>query len=257
MSKIKLTGHASGTGVLTVTAPNTSTDRTITLPDTTGTLLDENSSVPAANLTGTVADARISALTASKLTGALPAISGASLTAIPAANLTGSLPAGMGGKILSYAAGQIQMTSNISHSGSCAITATGVTFSITSTVTNSNFIIDASGWTPHINTAPSGGNTGSAQWLYRKVNSGSYSSATTYPVYSRYINGNAAYNWDEDTGHCHVYDSALTHTAGDTITYQFYVQAYNCGDTGYFNHLGGGSSGSDALTLNWTILEVN
>ena len=32
MAKIKLTGHASGTGVLTVTAPNTSTDRTITLP---------------------------------------------------------------------------------------------------------------------------------------------------------------------------------------------------------------------------------
>jgi len=33
--------------------------------------------------TGTVADARISALTASKLTGALPAISGASLTGLP------------------------------------------------------------------------------------------------------------------------------------------------------------------------------
>jgi hypothetical protein len=82
MAKVKIQGHASGTGVITVTAPNTSTDRTITLPDTTGTLLDENSSVPAANLTGTVADARISTLTASKLTGALPAISGASLTGI-------------------------------------------------------------------------------------------------------------------------------------------------------------------------------
>ena len=33
MSKVKIQGHASGTGVLTVTAPNTSTDRTITLPD--------------------------------------------------------------------------------------------------------------------------------------------------------------------------------------------------------------------------------
>ena len=59
MAKVKITGHASGTGVLTITAPNTSTDRTITLPDTTGTLLDENSSVPAANLTGTVATARL------------------------------------------------------------------------------------------------------------------------------------------------------------------------------------------------------
>ena len=33
MAKVKITGHASGTGILTVTAPNTSTDRTITLPD--------------------------------------------------------------------------------------------------------------------------------------------------------------------------------------------------------------------------------
>ena len=40
--------------------------------------------LPAANLTGTVADARISTLTSSKLSGALPAISGASLTGIPA-----------------------------------------------------------------------------------------------------------------------------------------------------------------------------
>jgi len=38
MAKVKIQGHASGTGVLTVTAPNTSTDRTITLPDGTGTL---------------------------------------------------------------------------------------------------------------------------------------------------------------------------------------------------------------------------
>jgi hypothetical protein len=39
MAKVKIQGHASGTGILTVTAPNTSTDRTITLPDATGTLL--------------------------------------------------------------------------------------------------------------------------------------------------------------------------------------------------------------------------
>jgi len=38
MAKVKIQGHASGTGVLTVTAPNTSTDRTLTLPDGTGTL---------------------------------------------------------------------------------------------------------------------------------------------------------------------------------------------------------------------------
>ena len=50
MSKVKIQGNASGTGVLTVTAPNTSTDRTITLPDATGTLL--NSDGDGSNLTG-------------------------------------------------------------------------------------------------------------------------------------------------------------------------------------------------------------
>ena len=85
MSKIKIVGHASGSGVLTIAAPNTNTDRTITIPDVTGTLLDSGSDLPAANLTGTIADARFPAT--------LPAASGANLTALPAANITGTLPA--------------------------------------------------------------------------------------------------------------------------------------------------------------------
>jgi len=38
MSKVKIQGNASGSGVFTLTSPNSSTDRTITLPDGTGTL---------------------------------------------------------------------------------------------------------------------------------------------------------------------------------------------------------------------------
>ena len=49
--------------------------------------------LPAGNLSGTVSDARISTLTASKLSGDLPAISAANLTNLPAANITGTLPA--------------------------------------------------------------------------------------------------------------------------------------------------------------------
>jgi len=49
--------------------------------------------LPAGNLTGTVADARISSLTASKLSGALPAISGANLTNLDASDLaSGTVP---------------------------------------------------------------------------------------------------------------------------------------------------------------------
>jgi len=50
MSKVKIKGNASGTGVLTIEAPNTNTDRTITLPDGTGTLL--NSDGDGSSLTG-------------------------------------------------------------------------------------------------------------------------------------------------------------------------------------------------------------
>jgi hypothetical protein len=43
MSKIALSGNASGTGTLTIAAPNTSTDRTLTLPDNTGTIITTGS----------------------------------------------------------------------------------------------------------------------------------------------------------------------------------------------------------------------
>ena len=38
MSKIALSGNASGTGTFTFAAPGTNTDRTLTLPDASGTL---------------------------------------------------------------------------------------------------------------------------------------------------------------------------------------------------------------------------
>ena len=75
MAKVKIQGHASGSGVLTVTAPNTSTDRTITLPDATGTLLNSDgsgASLTALNATnlgsGTVPTARLGSGTASSST---------------------------------------------------------------------------------------------------------------------------------------------------------------------------------------------
>ncbi len=108
MSDIKIQPSATGTATVTLTAPVSNTARTITLPDSTGTILDSVStldatklsgnlpalsaanltSIPAGNLTGTVADARISALTASKLTGALPAIDGSNLTGTGSPSIT-------------------------------------------------------------------------------------------------------------------------------------------------------------------------
>lgn len=39
MSLVKVQGNVSGTGVFTVAAPNSNTDRTLTLPDSTGTVV--------------------------------------------------------------------------------------------------------------------------------------------------------------------------------------------------------------------------
>lgn len=43
MSIVKVQGNASGTGTLTIAAPNTNTDRTLTLPDNTGTVVTTGS----------------------------------------------------------------------------------------------------------------------------------------------------------------------------------------------------------------------
>ena len=43
MSKVQLAGNASGTGIFQIASPNSNTDRTLTLPDNTGTLLSSAS----------------------------------------------------------------------------------------------------------------------------------------------------------------------------------------------------------------------
>jgi len=54
MSKIALTPNASGTGIFTVASPNSSTDRTLTLPDETGTVLSSTSAIASSQITGGV-----------------------------------------------------------------------------------------------------------------------------------------------------------------------------------------------------------
>jgi len=62
MSKVVITGNASGTGDFTIAAPNSNTDRTLTLPDEAGTVLTSASSLAAANLSD-------NSITSAKLTG--------------------------------------------------------------------------------------------------------------------------------------------------------------------------------------------
>ena len=52
MSKVVITGNASGTGDFTIAAPNSNTNRTLTLPDEAGTVLTNVSLITSAQLTG-------------------------------------------------------------------------------------------------------------------------------------------------------------------------------------------------------------
>ena len=53
MSKISLASNANGTGIFTLASPATNTNRTLTLPDSTGTLLDTNGGTITGTLTVT------------------------------------------------------------------------------------------------------------------------------------------------------------------------------------------------------------
>lgn len=52
MSNIAVTGGATGTGTVTLLAPNTSTNRTLTLPDSTGTVATAETTLTQFNASG-------------------------------------------------------------------------------------------------------------------------------------------------------------------------------------------------------------
>jgi hypothetical protein len=52
VSLVKIQGNASGTGIFTVAAPNSNTDRTLTLPDNTGTIATAESTLSQFNASG-------------------------------------------------------------------------------------------------------------------------------------------------------------------------------------------------------------
>ena len=112
MSKVKIEGNASGTGTLTISAPNTNTDRTLTLPDGAGEILTDAST-----------------LSSSNLSGALPALDGSALTGIG------------GGKVL-----QVVIAENTTQLSTTdtSVTDTGLEVDITPSSTSSKILVQTS-----------------------------------------------------------------------------------------------------------------
>ena len=83
--------HTAGVGTITTSADGVVIAGIVTANsfsgDVTGAVTGSGAnltSIPAGQLTGTVADARLTSVTASKLSGALPAIDGSALTGVGA-----------------------------------------------------------------------------------------------------------------------------------------------------------------------------
>lgn len=139
MSKVKIQGNSSGTGVFTIEAPNSNTDRTLTLPDNAGEVLTNTSSLPAGNLTGT-----------------LPSIDGSNLTGISSFAYPDNLPAGAIVKTVSKIDGGFYTISATSYT---EIT-TNYRINFTPSYSNSLIILDWTGLVGGNNT----GNIKNAKW---------------------------------------------------------------------------------------------
>jgi hypothetical protein len=163
MSDIKIQPSATGSATVTLTAPVSNTARTITLPDSTSSLLASDGS--AANLT---------AIPAANITGTLPALSAANLTAIPAANITGTLPAISGANLTNLPAGgkvlqvlSTPKTDTFSTTSTSYVDITGLSIAITPAATTSKILVIAQLVTGQSTTGNlslfklSGGNTAS------------------------------------------------------------------------------------------------
>ena len=94
MSSIAVTASATGSGVVSLVAPVTNTNRTLTLPDSTGTLLDSTGSTTLTNLTVTN-DASIQGLTVGRGAGAVATNTAVGASAL-AANTTGAQAVAIG-----------------------------------------------------------------------------------------------------------------------------------------------------------------
>jgi hypothetical protein len=118
---IVINGSGTVTGLAVGGLPDGTVDSgTLATDSVTAAKIAADSVDSAELIDGAIDDSHMAAMAASKLTGALPAISAANLTSIPAANITGTLPAISGanltnvGSMVKVASGNISSsTTNI------------------------------------------------------------------------------------------------------------------------------------------------
>ena len=170
---IVINGSGTVTGLAVGGLPDGTVDSGTLATDSVSAVKIAANSVDSAELIdGAVDDSHIGALAASKLTGALPAISAANLTAIPAANITGTLPAISGANLTGITAGKVlqlhSMRTGASsfNSSAGAIVLDSLTFA--SAHTSGNGVLIGYPLTTYITTA-----AGDDAWIYFRLYDGS------------------------------------------------------------------------------------
>lgn len=215
----------SATGVVLNTSPVKFAAGQLKIDDVTITL-------PGGSLVGTgdtySNPAWITSLAASKLTGALPALSGASLTSLTAANLTGALPAISGANLTSLTAANLTGTlPAISGVNLTNVNATKIgNVTVTGTPTSGQVPTATSGTAATWQT-PSGGGGAISEANVAYINSGGNDTTGTGTIGAPYLTLQEAFNdgfriFDLGTG-----SYSLT-TAG-TVT--LYVRGRGFGST--------------------------
>ena len=209
MSDIKIQPSATGSATVTLTAPVSNTARTITLPDSTSTLLASDGS--AANLTS---------IPAANITGTLPAISGANLTGFT----DSQMPAG---SVLQVVQGTNSYTAQgdfLQASNSTSWNAVALSAAITPSSTSSKILI----------TVQTNNNRG-GHCEYTIYGGGSNLGGSTYGMV-RFTG--AGSGWDTSVNLIHLHSPSTT----SAITYQLYAKAeagtmYTGGDGDMLNHI--------------------
>ena len=189
---------------------------------------------------GTIANIDIGSLAASKLTGALPAISGASLTGLTSTQMpSGSI---------------VQVVESTWHANGASIGTSsdawqscGHGVSITPVRTGSRILFTCTGFVPHVNP-DAGGNNYLDVCLYQQVASGGYTKveAADYNALACGMLHHSGTGWIDFPGHFEIIYTP-SYTAAQQIDF---IPYFRRGDTNavthYFHH-SGGSGGNNNI----------
>ena len=189
---------------------------------------------------GAVVDADINGMSSSKLSGALPAISGAALTNID------------GGKVLQVVSSVLDPGSSNFASSSATPSASGLITTITPSAAGSKFIIHQGGNALHLNESVS--NRGVKLFIFASVAGGTYANVASDHIISAHVFTTTTI----DFPYSHMFHATVSYTLGQTVAFQTYYQrGANSGGgsqaTYYWHHNGG--SGQDTR-IQQIVMEV-